>query len=100
MLSLFKKLNNLKGTGLDGISSRLIIDCADLAAPHVSITFNFSPQGIFKQGERSDINNYHPISVIWTIMGKVFERNTYNQLFANLSDHNILSKHQQLQPNY
>ena len=41
-------------------------------------------------GERSDIDYYHPISVI-SIIGKVFERIIYNQLFAYLSDHSILS---------
>ena len=30
MLSLFKKPNKSKGAGPDGISSQLIIDCADL----------------------------------------------------------------------
>ena len=44
-------------------------------------------------GERSDIDYYDPISVI-SIIGKVFERIIYNQLFDYLSDHNILSKHQ------
>ena len=48
---------------------------------------------LFKHGERSDIDNYRQISVI-SIIGKVFERIIYNQLFAYLSDHNILSKHQ------
>ena len=44
-------------------------------------------------GKRSDIDNYCPISVI-SIIGKVFERIIYYQLFANLSDHITLSKHQ------
>ena len=44
-------------------------------------------------GERGDIDNYRPISVI-SITGKIFERIIYNQPFANLSDHNILSMHQ------
>ena len=44
-------------------------------------------------GERSDIDNYCAISVISTI-AKVFERIIYYQLYASLSDHNILSKHQ------
>ena len=48
---------------------------------------------LFKHGERRDIDNYRPISVI-SIIGKVFERIIYNQLFAYLSDHSILSKHQ------
>ena len=102
-----KKLNKPKGAGLDGISSRLILDCADLIAPQISILFNSSlANGIFpddwksarvtplfKHGERSDIDNYRQVSVI-SIIGKVFERIIYNQLFAYLSDHNILSKHQ------
>ena len=38
-------------------------------------------------------NYYRAISVISTI-AKVFERIIYYQLYASLSDHNILSKHQ------
>ena len=48
---------------------------------------------LFDHGERSDIDNYRPISVT-SIVGKVFERMIYNQLFAYLSDHSILPKHQ------
>ena len=47
----------------------------------------------FKHGDRSEKDNYRPISVI-SIIGNVFERIIYNHLFAYLSDHNILSKHQ------
>ena len=82
VLSLFKKLNKSKGAGLDGISSRLILECADLITPHISIIFNSSlAKGIFpddwksarvtpffKQGERSVIDNYHQISVISIIL--------------------------------
>ena len=35
---------------------------------------------LFKHGERNDVGNYRPISGISKI-GKVFERNIYNQLF-------------------
>ena len=48
---------------------------------------------IFKQGDRSDMNNYRPISVISAI-AKVFERIVYNQLSSYLSENNILSKYQ------
>ena len=52
MLSLFEKPNTeSKGADPDGISSQLIIDCADLIAPHIiSITFNSSlANGIFPE---------------------------------------------------
>ena len=54
VLSLFKTLNKSKGDGLHGLSSRLILDCADLIAPHISITFNSSlANGIFPDDWKS-----------------------------------------------
>ena len=58
-----------------------------------------SPQGfnssIQVSGERSNIDNHIIIQCqCISITGKIFERVIFNQLFANLSDRNILSKHQ------
>ena len=92
---------------LDKLSSRLIRECADLISPYISIIFNCclttgtfpddwklaKVTPIFKQGDRSDMNNYRPISVISAI-AKVFERIVYNQLSSYLSENNILSKYQ------
>ena len=39
------------------------------------------------------MNNYRPISVI-SVVAKVFERITYDQVYAYLSEHNIISKGQ------
>ena len=90
------------------LSSRLIRECADLISPYISITFNCClttgtfPDDwklakvipIFNQGDRSDMNNYHPISAISAI-AKVFERIVYNpRLSSYLSKNNILSKYQ------
>ena len=36
---------------------------------------------LFKAGDRNDVNNYRPISVI-SIVAKVFERIVYDQLYA------------------
>ena len=107
VLKLLNKLNKSKGTGLDKLSSRLIRECADLISPYISIIFNCclttgtfpddwklaKVTPIFKQGDRSDMNNYRPISVISAI-AKVFERIVYNQLSSYLSENNILSKYQ------
>ena len=48
---------------------------------------------IFKQGDRGDMNNYRPISVI-SVIAKVFERIIFNQLSSYLSENNILSQYQ------
>ena len=39
------------------------------------------------------MNNYRPISVI-SVVAKVFERITYDQVYANLSEHSIISQSQ------
>ena len=39
------------------------------------------------------MNNYRPISVI-SVVAKVFERITYDQVYAYLSENNIISKSQ------
>ena len=41
-------MNKFKGGGLYGISSRLILDCAELIALHISI---IAPAGISPRGE-------------------------------------------------
>ena len=48
---------------------------------------------LFKQGDRDDLNNYRPISVI-LVMAKVFERIVYDQLYAYLEEYNIICKYQ------
>ena len=76
VLSLFNKtLNKSKGAGLDEISSRLILDCADLIAPHISIIFNSSlANGIFPDDWKS-------ARVLHLSMGK----KRYRQLSSNFS---------------
>lgn len=108
VLLLLNKLSKSKATGLDYISARLIRECADLICISICKIFNCSlTTGIFpddwkcakvipffKQGSSSDTNNYHPISVI-SAVAKVFERIIiYDQIYAYLSEHDILSKSQ------
>ena len=104
---LLNKLSKSKATGLDKISARLIRECADLICISISKIFNCSlTTGIFpddwkcakvtllfKQGSSSDMNNYRPISVI-SVVAKVFEKIIYDQIYAYLSEHDILSKSQ------
>ena len=108
VLSLLSKLNKSKATGLDTISARLIRECADLICIPICNIFNQSiGQGIFpdywkcarvaplfKAGDRNDVNNCRPISVI-SVVAKVFERIVYDQLiYASLEEHSIICKYQ------
>ena len=102
VFSLLNKLNMSKATGLDKTAARLIRECADLICIPICDIFNqsiclgifpddwkcarFSP--LFKQGDRDDLNNYRPISVI-SVVAKVFERIVYYQLYSMTSAVNI-----------
>ena len=48
---------------------------------------------IFKEGDRDDMTNYHPISVLCTV-ARVFERLLYNQLHDYLINNKILYNNQ------
>ena len=101
VFSLLSKLSKSKATGLDKIPARLLRDCADLIASPLCTIFNQSgvfPDEwklskvipLFKQGERSDLNSYRPISIV-PVVAKVFERIIYDQLYNFLTDNNLIS---------
>ena len=101
VFSLLSKLSKSKATGLDKIPARLLRDCADLITSPLCTIFNQSgvfPDEwklskvipLFKQGERSDLNNYRPISIV-PVLAKVFERIIYDQLYNFLTDNNLIS---------
>ena len=107
VFSLLNKLSKSKATGLDNISAKLIRECADLISIPLCNIFNNSLSSglfpddwkcarvtpLFKQGERTDINNYRPISVI-SIIAKVFERIVYDQLYSFLANEEIITNQQ------
>ena len=90
-----------KATGLDNIPCKLLKIAADVIAPSLTCIFNQSLlTGIypsdwklakvipfFKNGSKTDLNNYRPISVIPAV-AKIFEKNIYDQLcnYLNASD--------------
>ena len=53
----------------------------------------FQSHSLFRQGERADLNYYRPISVI-PVLAKAFERNIYDQLYAYLSENNMIAAQQ------
>ena len=48
---------------------------------------------IFKSGERSDVSNYRPISVL-LVIGKVFKKIFCKQFYEYLSDNSLFSQNQ------
>ncbi|CAB3999982.1 RNA-directed DNA polymerase from transposon X-element, partial [Paramuricea clavata] len=105
--SLLDKLCKSKATGLDKISAKLLRYCPDLLSESLTVIFNCSINTgifpdewkcskvipLFKHGERRDLNNYRPISII-PVVAKVFERIIYDQIYAFLTDNNLLCNSQ------
>ena len=48
---------------------------------------------IYKKGNKSDLNNYRPISLLPTI-SKIFERVIHTQLYNHLSENELLCEQQ------
>ena len=98
------KMSNDKSPGLDQFSVELL----KLAAPYISKSLAYicklsmktsifpddwkkaKVTPIFKSGDRSDVGNYRPISIL-PIVSKIIERAVHNQLYAYISKHDLLS---------
>lgn len=104
---LLKKINTKKAAGLDNIPCNLLKIAADAVSPSLVCIFNQSiatgifPSNwkmakvspIFKQGNKSDVNNYRPISII-SVVGKIFEKIISDQFSDYLNANNLLTTHQ------
>ena len=90
-----KAIDPTKATGPDNISSRLLKECAESLAYPLTRIFNASlktgkvPSSwkqakvcpVFKKGEKCDIKNYRPISLL-AISSKILERCIFNRIIG------------------
>ena len=98
------KMNNNKSPGISNFDVRLLklaapVICKPLAyicnlSLHTSCFPNDWKLGkvtpIHKEGDKYDVNNYRPISVL-PVLSKIIERAVHDQLYSFLTDNNILN---------
>ena len=101
---LLKAIDVGNATGLDKIPNTLLKIAADVVAPCLTGIFNQSlvtgifpsdrkvakVSPVFKNGSKSDLNNYRPIYVIPT-EAKIFEKIIYDQLYQYLNENGLLN---------
>ena len=107
VLKAISRLKSKKSFGLDGISSYILKIAGSVVSKGLANIFNISistgtfPDSwkiakvapIFKEGSKSEIGNYRPISVLSTV-ARVFERLVYDQLSSYMEKNKYLSKYQ------
>ena len=96
-----------KATGLDGIGSRLLKIAPNALTPSITYMINKSIESgvfpgtwknakvnpIFKAGDKDNVNNYRPISILPTL-SKIIEKWTESKLMLYLNKHTLLHKNQ------
>ena len=107
ILTLIRHLNPNKASGSDGISGHMLLLCDNSIVLPLKIIFkniletssypdiwkraNVTP--IFKKNDKQVIQNYRPISLL-PIIGKMFEKVIFNNLYNYLNDNNLITKNQ------
>ena len=103
-MNIISNVDTTKATGLDCISNKIIKISASIIYEDLAKLFNKSIESnifpvewktarvvpIFKSGDKADLNNYRPISVISAI-ARLFERQIYNQLYLYLARYKLLN---------
>lgn len=96
-----------KATGIDGISARILKQCADGIAGSLALLFNSSLRScevptewksavitpVLKKEPKTSLDNYRPVSVLPVVV-KIFEKLIHRQLYDYLMENNILSANQ------
>lgn len=107
ILDIIKSLKNTNSSGVDGISNKTLKHIAFNIVDVLAFIFNSSvfsgifPKklkaanilALFKKGDRRDVNNYRPISLVSSI-SKVFEKGIKNRMLKFLKKIRFLSNKQ------
>ena len=104
VFAILSKLKNGKASGMSMIPNKILKSAKHIISEsltdifNASLEFNTFPDDlkvagvtpIFKNGERNDLQNYRPISVLCTVK-RVFEKLIYQQLYDYLMENSILN---------
>lgn len=96
-----------KASDPDGISHRMLKYTSHTISVPLTILFNLSLRlhvypslwksanvmPLFKKGDRSEVGNYRPVSLI-SCVGKAFERIIFKHVYNYISEHSLLNKYQ------
>lgn len=107
IFNIIMSLNNSNSVGYDEIDTKILKLCAihicDILAYIINLTFlcgDFPEKlkysvvkPLFKKGDKLDLNNYRPITLI-PIIAKIFEKAMYRRLDNFLNKHNIIKREQ------
>ena len=107
ILDILQILKLGKATGLDGISHHMLKNTRNTICYPLAILFNLSLEKsefpslwkiasvlpLFKNGEKTLVTNYRPISLLSSV-GKVFERVMFKHVFNYFISNNLLYKYQ------
>lgn len=98
-----RNLNSNKAIGVDKISAKMLKIAAPIIGSSVTKLMNMSLESavfphrwklakvtpLFKSGERDNLSNYRPISVL-PVLSKLLERHVHTQFYDYLSHNNLL----------
>jgi len=105
--NIIRTLQTSNSCGYDKVSSKLLKLCSYYVSSPLNYICNRTlytgvfPDGIkyatirpwFKKGNKDDVNNYRPISIL-TLFSKIFEKVIQTRLLIHLTDNNIIVKEQ------
>lgn len=102
---ILTSLNTAKAVGPDGISNRILRECADSLSVPLARLFNWSLQlgrfptpwklanvvPVYKKSDRQKVENYRPVSLLSTL-SKVLERIVHSRLYDYCMENNLLTE--------
>ena len=107
VISLCKEIETYKSSGLEKLSSKICKDAFMALSPQLTYLFNCSLSAsvfpdawkvakvvpLFKGGNREDVNNYRPVSLL-PLPGKLLEKIVHKNMSTFFEANNVLSAQQ------